>query len=91
MGNTVIIIVKIMPESPDSNLNEIKEHIRKKMEAHGGKSITLEEKPIAFGLKAIILKMAFPEEKGTEIIEKTISEIPCVSSVSIEDYRRAFG
>ena len=35
--------------------------------------------------------MAFPEEKGTDMIEKLIQEIPEVSSVSIEDYRRAFG
>jgi len=91
MAGTVVVILRIMPESVDSDLNIIKEEIHKQMSSHGGKNITFEEKPVAFGLKAIILKMAFPEEKGTEIIEKTISEISGVSSVSIEDYRRAFG
>lgn len=91
MANTAIAIVRIMPESPSSDLKEIEEKIRHKMESHGGKSITFEEKPLAFGLKAIILKMAFPEEKGTDFIEETISKIEEVSSVSIEDFRRAFG
>lgn len=91
MANTAIAIVRIIPQSPESNLEKIKESIREKMEKEGGKSITFEEKPLAFGLKAIILKMAFPEEKGTDFIEEIISKIPEVSSISIEDYRRAFG
>lgn len=91
MGNTVIVAIKIMPASVDSNLRQIEDHVRKKMESHGGRSVTFEEKEIAFGLKSITLKMAFPEEKGTDIIEKLISEVPEVSSVTIEDYRRAFG
>jgi translation elongation factor aEF-1 beta len=72
MANTVVIVVRIMPKSLDSNLNEIENQIKNKMESEGGKSITFEEKPLAFGLKAIILKMAFPEEKGTDIIESII-------------------
>ena len=91
MSSTAVIIVRIMPSSPSSDLNQIKEHIKKKMESEGGKAITFEEKPLAFGLNAIILKMAFPEEKGTDLIESIISKVPEVSSVSIEDYRRAFG
>jgi len=91
MANTAVVIIRIMPESPSSNLNEIKEHIKNKMEKEGGKAITFEEKPLAFGLKAIILKMAIPEEKGTDLVENIISKIPHVSSVVIEDYRRAFG
>lgn len=91
MANTAVVIIRIMPESVESNLDEIKEDIRKKMEAEGGKAITFEEKPLAFGLKAIILKMAIPEEKGTENIESIILKVPHVSSAAIEDYRRAFG
>jgi elongation factor 1-beta len=91
MASTVVVIVKIMPKSPDTDLEEIKSSVKEKLESEGGKNITFEEKEIAFGLKAIMLKMAFPEEKGTDTIEETISKIPQVSSVSIEDYRRAFG
>ena len=91
MAGTIIVIIKIMPESVNTNLKQIEEQVRKKLELEGGKSITFEEKEIAFGLKSITLKMAFPEEKGTDLIEKLISEVPEVSSVTIEDYRRAFG
>ena len=91
MGSTIIVIIKIMPESVSTNLKQIEEQVRKKLEPHGGRSITFEEKEIAFGLKSITLKMAFPEEKGTDLIEKLIHEVPEISSVTIEDYRRAFG
>lgn len=88
---TVAIIVKLMPESPESNLDSIKKSAQSLMENEGAKNISMEEKPIAFGLKAIIMKFAFPEEKGTDIVEEKLSSIENVSSVTIEDYRRAFG
>jgi len=91
MAGTVAVIVKIMPNSPETNLEEIKEKVKTNLEAEGGMNISYEEKPIAFGLKAIFLKMAWPEEKDTEIIESKISQVENVSSVNIEDYRRAFG
>jgi len=91
MASTIVVIIKIMPSSTSSNLHEIEDHVRKKMESHGGRSVTFEQKEVAFGLKSITLKMAFPEEKGTDLIESLILEVPEVSSVTIEDYRRAFG
>lgn len=87
----VSIIVKLMPESPDVNLESIKKSAQSLMEAEGGKNISFEEKPIAFGLKAIMMKMAMPEEKGTDLVESKLASISQVSSVTIEDYRRAFG
>jgi elongation factor 1-beta len=91
MMATVVIIVKLLPESPDTNLDEIKELAKKGLEPHGAKNISFEEKPIAFGLKALMLKTDMPEEKGTDLVESILSNIPNVSSVTIEDYRRAFG
>lgn len=91
MGNIVILVVKIMPESPSSDLEKMKSEIKHKMEHHGAKAITFEEKPVAFGLKSLTLKMALPEEKGTDLIEQELTKVHHVSSVSIEDYRRAFG
>jgi len=87
----VAVIVKMMPLSPDTNLEEIETKAKSVMEIQGAKNISFEEKPIAFGLKAIMLKMAWPEEKSTDIIESSLAEIENVSSVKIEDYRRAFG
>jgi len=88
---TVAIIVKIMPESPDVNLESIKKSAQSLMENEGAKNISFEEKPIAFGLIAIMMKFAMPEEKGTDLVESKLSSINQVSSVTIEDYRRAFG
>jgi translation elongation factor aEF-1 beta len=91
MSGIVAVIVKIMPSAPDTNLEEIKASARSKMESKGAQNISFEENPVAFGLKAIMLKMAWPEEKGTDLIENALQEIENVSSVNIEDYRRAFG
>ncbi len=88
---TVIIGTRILPESPEVNLEEIKKEAIKRLEKEGGKNIVIEEKPIAFGLKALIVRTDMPEEKGTDVVESLLSSIPHVSSVSIEEYRRAFG
>ena len=80
-----------MPDSPDANLEAIKLTAKEFLEKEGAKNISFEEKPIAFSLKAIQVKLDFPEEKGTDIVESILSKIPHVSSLTIEDYRRAFG
>ncbi len=88
---TVILGIKIMPESITTNLIEIENHARKILEHEGGKSVSFEQQEIAFGLKAIMIKVAMPEEKGTDTVEQKLAAIPRVSSVTIEDYHRAFG
>ena len=91
MSATAIVTIKVLPESPQSPLHDIKIKIIHLFEQNGGRSITVEEQPVAFGLKALIVKAAVPEEKGTDFFESHLAKIPHVSSVSIEDYRRAFG
>jgi len=88
---TVVLIVRILPDSPETDLESIKNEARKSLEKEGAKNISFEEKPVAFGLKALMLKTDMPEEKGTDLVESILSKIPNVSSVTIEDYRRAFG
>ncbi len=88
---TVVIIVKLMPESPSSDLKKIQENARKALEPEGAKNISFEERPLAFGLKSVHMKMDMPEEKGTDLVEEKLSKVQGVSSVTIEDYRRAFG
>ena len=87
----VAVIVKIMPESPDVDLEDIKESAKEKLESDGAQNISFEEKPVAFGLKAVMVKFAWPEEKDTSIFEDSLAGIEGVSSVDTEDYRRAFG
>lgn len=85
------IIVKIMPESPETDLEAIKTEAKSLLEQDGAQNISFEEQPIAFGLKAVMMKMAWHEEKSTDIVETKLAAIPHVSSAVITDYRRAFG
>ncbi len=86
----VAVKIKIMPESPEVDLAQLNEKLGKKIISLGGKINSSEEEPIAFGLKAIIITIAWPEEKSTEILESEL-QTEDVSSVQIIDYRRAFG
>ena len=83
--------VKIMPESVETDLKKLKKEVEIIVNSLGAKIHSTEEEEIAFGLKAIFIKMAWPEEKSTDIIENKLIEIENVSSVKLEDYRRAFG
>ncbi len=87
----VAVIVKIMPVSPETDLKAIEESAKSSLESEGAQNVSFKEEPIAFGLQAIMAKFAWPEEKDTETIEHILSKIENVSSVKIEDYRRAFG
>ena len=87
----VIIKLKIMPESLDIDLEELKGKIEKALEKAGSVKINLiEVEEIAFGLKALIITLAWPENLDTEKAENA-AKIPGVSSVEVIDYRRAFG
>lgn len=85
------VIVRIMPSSPEADLQAIENIAKSAMEKEEAKNISFEEQPVAFGLKAIMMKMAWKEEKDTSIIEDALAKIENVSSVQIVDYRRAFG
>ncbi len=91
MSGIVAVIAKIMPESPETDLESLRKNAKSVMESEGAQNISFEERDIAFGLKAVILKMAWPEEKSTDLIESKLSKLENVSSATIEDYRRAFG
>tara|TARA_Y100000310_G_scaffold325041_1_gene387875 strand:- start:2629 stop:2901 length:273 start_codon:yes stop_codon:yes gene_type:complete len=87
----VAVITKILPNSPEADIEQIKEKAKSILEEQGAKNLSFEEEEIAFGLKSILVKFAWPEEKSSDIIENELSKIENVTSVSIEDYRRAFG
>jgi elongation factor 1-beta len=77
MGN-VAISLKIMPESPDTDLEKIKEEIAKKIEIKDSKI-----EPLAFGLKALKILVVIPD-KGSENIENEIRTVSGVSEVEVE-------
>ncbi len=89
----VIVTLKIMPESPEVDLAKITEEAKNKINDFAGAGdMKIEEKPIAFGLKAINIIFVMDESKGsTEPLEDSISEIKGVKSVEVIDVRRAVG
>lgn len=85
---TAGIKIKIMPSSPEVNLEEIKKEAQKIVEQKEGKNCRFKEEPIAFGLKALILFFDWPEEKELEEVENKLRKIKNVNSAEIVDMRR---
>lgn len=80
--------IKIMPVSPDVNLNEIEEEAKKIIEENSGINREYVQEPIAFGLKAIIAFFQWPEEKELEKVEEELGKIKDVQSIQIIDMRK---
>ena len=89
---TVVVTIKIMPESPDSDLKKIEEEAKEMIKKFGGDVGKVEIEPVAFGLKAVKLIFIMDESKGgTEDLENEISGLDQVNSVETIDVRRAIG
>jgi len=88
---TAAVQYKIMPASPDTDLELIKTAVNAKIQELGGVSSNVEETPVAFGLKSLTFSLAFPEEKEIEELGNAIETVEGVSSVEMVDYRRALG
>ena len=82
---------KIMPEGLDVDLGTLKTKVEAKITELGGMPSSVEEQPIAFGLKALIVTIALSEDEESDAVEKTFSEIEGISSVELIDYRRVIG
>jgi elongation factor 1-beta len=87
----VSIKMRIMPTSPEVDLEKLRKTAKLIIERMGGKNCKFEEEPIAFGLKAVIAFFAWPEELELDSLERFLSKIEQVSSVQVIDMRRAFG
>ncbi len=83
--------IKIMPSSPDVDIENIKLDVGNILEPEGVKNPQFEVQPIAFGLKAIIVMFGWPEEKELEKLEDNLRGIDNVNSVELLDIRRAIG
>ena len=79
MGS-VIVTYKVFPEDIVANFDDLKKKIEKcipkfsSLEGYG-------EEPIAFGLKALLVQVRFPEEK-TGIVDEFESELGKIEGVS---------
>lgn len=83
--------LKIMPESPETDLDKLKPVIQSRLEKFGAKLNSTLEEPVAFGLKALIVTIAWPEDKSTEEAVEELLHMKEISSIDVIDFRRAFG
>ena len=87
----VVVTLKIMPESPESDLESISSKATEIINSYGevGKK---EIVPVAFGLNAINLIFVMDESKGsTDELEQKVRELDEVNSAEVTDVRRAVG
>ncbi len=88
----IAVKLKVMPASPDVDLEKLKKWCKEKIVGHGGEVFEVEEDPIAFGLKALIFTCLFDEKKGgLEPLEEKLGASKDVNSAEVIDVRRAVG
>ncbi len=93
MGKAVVTI-KIMPESPDVDLESIQSAAVVLIDEFLGSSHEkrVEIEPVAFGLKAVKILFVMDESKGSpDSLEEAISGLDGVQSAQVVDVRRAMG
>jgi elongation factor 1-beta len=79
MGN-VALILRVMPESPDVNLEELKTAIRSALPSVAD----IREEPIGFGLKALKLAVIVGDSAGAnEHVEEVLSGLDGVERAEI--------
>ncbi len=90
MGSAAVK-VKLMPDSPSADLEEIESRVEEIVVRENGKIAKIEREPIAFGLNAILITFAWQEDADRDALEEELRKIPHVNSADIVDFRRAFG
>jgi len=91
----VIVTVKIMPENPEVDLNNLEIKAKQKIEEFTddvGAEVKVSTEPVAFGLIALNIIFVMDEAIGsTDVLSESISEFEEVASAEIIDVRRAIG
>ena len=85
MGEAAVKM-RVMPESTDVDLGKLKDAIKATIPSFA-RLHAIEEKPVAFGLKALIVVTIMDDKGGhsPEEIETAISKVPEVESVEVEE------
>ena len=88
----VIIEMKVMPVSTDTDLTKLRHDVEKLILEDGARVYQHKIEPVAFGLKALILTIVADEEKGsTDVLEEKITALQHVESVQVTSVSRALG
>lgn len=79
---------KLMPTSPDADLDAIQDAAKKIVEGFGGTNKEYEIEPVAFGLKSITVFFFYPDNLDSEAFEGQFAAIENVSSAQLIDMRK---
>lgn len=84
----VVITMKILPDSPERNLDELGKIIEKAL-IKFGKIYKKSVQPIAFGINAMIFSVIMEEKAGgTDPIENEVRKIKGLGDVEVTDVTR---
>lgn len=85
MGDAAVRM-KVMPESTDVDLKRLAEEIKKAVPSFA-RLHAIEEMPIAFGLKALIVVTIMDDKGGRspDEIEEAVRRLPGVESTEVEE------
>jgi elongation factor 1-beta len=80
----VMAVIKVMPDSVDRDVNTIMDGLKDAL-PKGAELKGMQVKPIAFGLKAIVVAIVVSDtEGGTEPVEAAFAKVPGVESVTVD-------
>ena len=84
----LVVVFKIMPESPETDLEAMKNEVRKLVVAPAELQ-GFQVEPVAFGLKALKVTVVMQDvEGGPDQLEEAFSQIENVNSVQVVDMGR---
>ncbi|ERH08290.1 MAG: translation elongation factor 1B (aEF-1B) [halophilic archaeon J07HX64] len=80
--------IKVMPESPEIDLDDLEEELEQAL-PEGARINGFERQEVAFGLVALLPTVIVPDESGgTEAVEESFADLDPVESVDVEDVGR---
>lgn len=77
-----------MPSSPEEDMKKIRQEAEKIAKKFNASLHSSEQEEVAFGLKALILTIAWPEEKSPSLFEEEVAKIKNINSAEIIDVRK---
>jgi elongation factor 1-beta len=81
----VIAVLRVMPDSAEVDLNELKASMKKKVPSIQD----IREEPIGFGLSALKLAVVVTDEEGgTDAVESALTAVSGVASAETVDINR---
>ncbi|MBW2968471.1 elongation factor 1-beta [Candidatus Woesearchaeota archaeon] len=90
---TAVVTVKVMPESPEIDLEKVQEEVAKIVrEFASDRDTKASIEPVAFGLKCLNYIFVMDENLGSpDVVAEKVETLDGVQSAEITDVRRAIG